>query len=69
MGKKRDGKITIDSYIEESIKSHSLYNLFDIQQGSDSEYQQYIIDKLIDRRSELLNKIELDKESNYLVDK
>lgn len=28
--KKRDGKITIDSYIEESIKSHSLYNLFDI---------------------------------------
>lgn len=67
--KKRDGRISLDVIIDHAIKNHYFYNLLDIYQSADPEYQKYIIDKLFERKSELLNKEELDKSSKYLVEK
>lgn len=67
--KRKDFRITIDTFIREAIKNHYFYNLLDIYQGADPECQEYILDKLFERKSELLNKEELDKSSKYLVEK
>ena len=67
--KKRDGRISLDVIIDHAIKNHYFYNLLDIYQSADPEYQKYILDKLFERKSELLNKEELDKSSKYLVEK
>ncbi|MDD6067595.1 MAG: glycosyltransferase family 2 protein [Succinivibrio sp.] len=67
--KKRDGRKTIDAFFKEAIKNHYFYNLLDIYQGADPEYQKYIIDVLFERKDELLYNEELDRSSKYLVDK
>ena len=67
--KRRDGRINLDVIIDQAIQNNYFYNLLDIYQSADPEYQKYIIDKLFERKSELLNKEELDKSSKFLVEK
>ena len=67
--KRRDGRINLDVIIDQAIQNNYFYNLLDIYQSADPEYQKYILDKLFERKSELLNKEELDKSSKFLVEK
>lgn len=67
--KRKDFRITIDTFIKEAIKNHYFYNLLDIYQGADPECQEYILDKLFERKDELLYNEDLDRSSKYLVDK
>lgn len=67
--KKSDGREKLDVIIDQAIKNHYFYNLLDIYQSADPKYQNYIIDKLFERKSELLNKEKIDKSSRHLVEK
>lgn len=67
--KRGDGRKTIDALVKDAIKNHYFYNLLDIYQGADPEYQKYIIDVLFERKDELLYNEELDRSCKYLVDK